>query len=119
MATATKGRLPKAKRAVTLGGSKPSQESRMAPQNKKQLSKAEKQTAIGKFALHLQALLDERGWDSHKLAERISVGEPAVRRWLRAEAMPGDLKLLRELGEAMHTAKHPFADWRLILPKDV
>jgi ribosome-binding protein aMBF1 (putative translation factor) len=48
---------------------------------------------LGAFALHLAALLKERGWTHDDLAERckaakLDIKEYAIRAWLRGENMP-------------------------------
>lgn len=94
------------------GGSK----SRAAmPKARKQLSREERRTPKGRFAAHLQALLDERGLTTAGFAGAIGVGEPTVRKWLRADSVPETLDLER-IGKALNTAKHPFPDYRHILP---
>ena len=89
----------------------------MSPRPRKELSKAEKRTPWGRFALHLRALMDERGWDHQELASRMNgaATEAAVRKWLRAEGMP-DYERLVALGEALDTREHPFPDYRMALP---
>jgi len=59
----------------------------------------------GAFALHLAALLNERGWDHHKLSEKLSeakvkVSEAGVRMWLRGDNMP-KAEDLRAIGRAL------------------
>ena len=90
--------------------------SKAVPKPRKELSRAERNSLEGKFALILTALLAERGWSSATLAEKIGFGEPAVRRWLRAEVMP-TVEVLRLTGRALNTADHPFPDWRMLLPE--
>jgi len=64
-----------------------------APQ--KELTKREAKALgeVGAFALHLAALLKERGWDHAALSEKckaagLPIEEHAVRAWLRGENMP-------------------------------
>lgn len=113
------GSLKKPTRGAKVMVAKPSRNRPVAPQQRKKLTKAEKASEAGKFAAHLQRLLDERGWTTSDLADKLSIGEPAVRRWMRAEAIPGSLSLLQELGQALNTPSHPFTDWRLVLPAKV
>jgi transcriptional regulator with XRE-family HTH domain len=69
----------------------------------------------GRFAAHLKALLDQRGLTTQAFADAAGVGEPTVRKWLRAESVPETLDLQR-IGDALDTTKHPFPDYRMILP---
>lgn len=112
------GTLTKKRLKGTLVGSN-SRSRPVSPQSRKKLTNQERATEAGKFAAHLQRLLSERGWTTHDLAERISVSEPAVRRWMRAEALPGSLSLFKEVGKALNTSEHPFPEWRLVLPNNV
>lgn len=61
----------------------------------KQLTKREAKSLgeLGAFALHLAALLSERGWSHQDLADAckkadLPIEEHAVRSWLRGDAMP-------------------------------
>lgn len=90
----------------------------MAPVDRKRLSAAEKRTPAGKFAVHLQSLLDERGWSVSDLSERSGLENATLRRWLRAEGFP-KVELMPIVGKALDTPQHPFPDWRLILPSDL
>jgi ribosome-binding protein aMBF1 (putative translation factor) len=85
------------------------------PRPRKQINKREAKTPGGRFALHLQALLEKRGWDHHKLAELAGVKEFTVRSWLRGEALP-ESRILEAIGKALNTKEHPFPDYRLVLP---
>lgn len=56
----------------------------------------------GAFAAHLGALMDERGWDHHKLAEKLqeaglTIAESGIRVWMRGEGMP-KAEQLRAIG---------------------
>lgn len=118
MATATKGRLRRTQSAITLTGSKPKGRS-VAAHPRKVLSKADKRTPEGRFAVRLQSLLDERGWSPVYFADCIGVDPPAVRRWLRADGLPGNIDLVKRIGKALDTPGHPFPDWRQVLPIDL
>lgn len=103
------------KRPNSMGGSKPT--SRDVSRQRKQLTKAEarKLGEPGSFALHLDALLTERGISPQDLAESckalgLPIEEHAVRAWLRGENMP-KAHHLRKLGKALG-----LADYRHILP---
>lgn len=59
----------------------------------------------GAFALHLRALLESKGWDHHKLAEKLTaadvkVSEAGVRMWLRGDNMP-KAEDLRTIGRVL------------------
>jgi hypothetical protein len=91
----------------------------MAAQPRKRLTREQRATELGKFATHLQKLLDERDLSVTAFAEAIETDLPTVRRWLRAETMPGSLALLKRIGKALHSKEHPFPEWRFILPDNV
>jgi hypothetical protein len=101
------------KPAVTVKASKRGHAVGRAP---KQLSKSEQKTLEGQFALILTSLLAERGWDWNKAAKEFGVGEPAVRKWMRAESYPTNWERLRAMGKALNTPEFPFPDWRMLLP---
>lgn len=107
--------LERRKRAGDSGGSKPT--SRDVSRQRKQLSKSEarKLGEPGAFALHLDALLTERGLAPLALAEKcqasgLPIEEWQVRAWLRGENMP-KTHHLRKLGKALG-----LADYRQVLP---
>lgn len=87
----------------------------MAPRQQKQLTKREQRTPKGRFATHIAALMEERGFDHNDLAKRMDVGEATVRKWLRAESVPETLDL-EALGKALDTPEHPLPDYRMVLP---
>ena len=89
---------------------------KVAPRPQKKLTAADKRTDAGRFAVHLTALMAERGWDHNKLAERLGCTDAAVRRWLRAEVMPRYIEDFKALGRALDVPEHPFPDYRLVLP---
>jgi len=91
----------------------------VAPVPKKQLTAKEKRTPAGKFAVRLQLLLDERGWESADFARKLGVDPPAVRRWLRADGLPGSLELAIRIGKALDVPGHPFPDWRQAFPENL
>lgn len=91
---------------------------RMAARPRKKLTKRELAKPKGRFAAHIQALLDERGWDTNEAAWRFGVGEPTVRKWLRAESVPETLDLQR-IGKALDIPGYPFPDYRQVLPPSV
>lgn len=85
--------------APTKGASRP------VPKKRKTISKKEAKTEQGQFALHLQSLLDAKGWNSYTLAEAcenagLDVKEHTVRAWLRAENMPKSHQL-RAIGKIL------------------
>ena len=108
----------KALRAKVGRKSAPSRAPAVAPVDRKVLSAKEKRTPAGKFAVRLQALLDERGWTAPQLEELSGIAGPTLRRWLRAEGFPKVAEMPR-LGKALDTPAHPFPDWRMILPEDL
>lgn len=84
----------------------------------KELTKREAKSLgeVGAFALHLAALLKERGWTHDDLAERcaaakLDIKEHAIRAWLRGENMPKSHHL-RPLAGVLG-----LADKRHILPE--
>lgn len=85
------------------------------PRPRKQLTKRDLRKPKGRFAAHLQALLDARGLSTAAFAKSVGVGEPTVRKWLRAESVPETLDLER-IGQALDLPGHPFPDYRMILP---
>lgn len=102
-------------RAGNDGGSKPP--SRDVSRQRKQLTKGEarKLGEPGAFALHLDALLTERGISPQELADSckaagLPIEEHTVRAWLRGENMP-KTHHLRKLGKALG-----LADYRHVLP---
>jgi hypothetical protein len=82
----------------------------------KKLSKSEAKKPKGQFAARIAALISERRWTTAQAAARFGVGEPTVRKWLRAESVPETLDL-RRIGNALDTAENPFPDYRMILPE--
>jgi hypothetical protein len=102
-----------------LEGSKPSKGSPLAPQPTKQLTAKERRTPAGKFAVHLQRLLDDRGLSGPVFARMIGVDPPAVRRWLRADGIPGTIEIAIRMGKALNMPGHPFPDWREVLPPNL
>ena len=114
-----RGGLPGENGASILEGSKPSRGTALAPQPKKKLTAQERRTPAGKFAVRLQRLLDERGLTGPDFARMIGVDPPAVRRWLRADGLPGTVELAIRIGKALNMPGHPFPDWREVLPSDV
>lgn len=87
-----------------------------APQKELTAREAKKLGEAGAFALHLAALLKERGWDHSELSTRckaakLEIEEHAVRAWLRGENMPKS-KDLRPLANVLG-----LADKRHILPE--
>lgn len=82
---------------------------------RKYLSHDEQKTFRGRFAMHLQAMLDARGWLPQDLARRLKLRPPAIRKWLRADGGP-ELTLLERLAAALCTREHPVADYRDVLP---
>lgn len=111
--------LQTVKRRARLGCSSP-KGTAVAPKERKKLTAAEKRTPEGRFAVQLESLMAERGVGSFELGRAIGVKEPTVRAWLRAESLPGDVKLVRRLGKYMHQPpRFPFPDWRQILPLDM
>lgn len=82
---------------------------------RKHLSRDTQRTFRGRFAAHLQAMLDERGWMPHDLARRLKLRPPAIRKWLRADGGP-ELTLLERLAAALCTRQHPVKDYRDVLP---
>lgn len=113
------GLKPKRRRA-TVGGSKPpSKGPAVAPKPRKKLTPAEKRTSEGRFAVVLEKLLAERGVTTQQLADRIEVKEPTVRAWLRAQSIPGDVRLFKAIAKALNSPEHPIGDWRLIIPVDL
>lgn len=94
-----------------------STKSREVSRSRKQLSKAEARELgePGRFALHLDALLTERGLTPQALADAckkagLPIEEHAVRAWLRGENMPKTAHL-RRLGKVLG-----LADYRQVLP---
>lgn len=87
----------------------------MAARPRKTLGKREQKTFKGRFAVHLQALLDDRGWTHHDLANRAGLKEPTLRKWLRGESVTDTLDL-EALASALNTPEHPIADYRMVLP---
>ena len=75
---------------------------RQVARPRKELSRKELRTYAGRFAAHLAALLEERGWSTLHAATNFGVGEPAVRKWLRAESVP-DAETLERIGKALNT----------------
>lgn len=64
-----------------------------APQKELTAREAKALGEAGAFALHLAALLKERGWTHTDLADRcesakLDIKEHAIRAWLRGENMP-------------------------------
>jgi hypothetical protein len=99
---------------------------RRMPKKRKVLTKAESRTEQGRFALHLQGLLNACGWDSTDLADRLKrakvvAAEPAIRAWLRGDGMP-KAKDLRAIGRIFMSADVPsevrLSDPRHILPPE-
>lgn len=96
---------------------KPSNEGNPVGKKTKVLTKREARDKgeLGAFALHLAALLQERGWDHAALSKAckragLPIEEHAVRAWLRAENMP-KAQHLRGIGKVLG-----LADPRHILP---
>lgn len=87
----------------------------VAPNPRKKLTKAERKTPLGRFAAHLEGLLAERGWDSHKFSEVSGIAEPTIRKWLRGDGFPA-VASLPELAEHLNTTEHPMPDYRMVLP---
>lgn len=87
----------------------------MAAKPRKTLTRKERKTPKGRFAVRIYDLLFERNWTPADLASRFGCGEPTVRKWLRAESVPETLDL-EALGKAFDTPEHPVDDYRLILP---
>ena len=87
----------------------------VAARPRKQLTRKDLRSPKGRFAAHIEALLQERGMSTAALATAIGVGEPTVRKWLRAESVPETLDLQR-IGKALDTKAHPFPDYRMVLP---
>lgn len=95
-----------------------SQQGRTVGKPQKELTKREAKDLgeVGAFALHLAALLKERGWTHDDLAERceaakLDIKEHAIRAWLRGENMPKSHHL-RPLAKVLG-----LADKRHILPE--
>lgn len=95
-----------------------SQQGRRMGAPQKQLTKREAKALgeVGAFALHLAALLAERGWSHQDLAAKckaagLDVEEHSVRTWLRADAMPKS-HYLRPLAKVLG-----LKDARHILPE--
>ena len=86
----------------------------MAPKPRKRLTAADKRTSEGKFAVVLEKLMAERGVTTQQLADAVGIKEPTVRAWLRAESIPGDVRLIKAIGQHFK-----LADWRLIIPVDL
>ena len=88
-----------------------------APQKELTAKEAKSLGEFGAFALHLAALLKERGWTHDDLAAKckaakLDIKEHAVRAWLRGENMP-KAKDLRPLAKVLG-----LSDRRHILPAD-
>jgi hypothetical protein len=73
----------------------------VAAKARKKLSKKERATVEGRFALHLRSLMDGKGWQVGDLHERLvaaglAVTKPAIHKWLRGDSMPvaGDLEAI-------------------------
>ena len=69
----------------------------------------------GAFALHLKALLNERGWSNQDFSDRLAVvgltiSEAGIRTWIRGDGMP-KAEDLRTVGKALG-----LSDPRHILP---
>lgn len=77
----------------------------------KQLTRKERASVKGRFATHITALMSAANLDSHRLAAAMKIGEPTVRKWLRAESVPTDLETLQKLGDALG-----LDDYRMALP---
>lgn len=103
----TAERLRKAGRQNTL---KDSPKGKRVPRPPKELSKEERSTFQGRFALHLQTLMDAAGKTKDDIAEATGLGEAAIRRWLRAEGAP-DLHNLEKIAAALN-----LDDYRELLP---
>lgn len=87
----------------------------VAPRDSKRPTGPARRTAKGRFALHLDALLIERGMDSAKLADASGIAEPTIRKWLRGESIP-PVTSLPAIAKALNTSEHPLADYRQVLP---
>ena len=93
--------------AVKMGGSL---KGGRVPRARKELSKAEQRTFRGRFATHLQSLLTAAGMSTGDLAKETGLGEPAIRKWLRADGTP-DPTSMELVAEALG-----IDDYRLVLP---
>lgn len=82
----------------------------VAPRDSKRPTGKDRRTAKGRFALHLDALLIERGMDSVKLAKASEIAEPTIRKWLRGESIP-PVTSLPAIAKALG-----MADYRQVLP---
>lgn len=74
------------------------------------LTREQRKTPAGRFALHLDKLMQERGWSVREVAERSGFSESRIRSWLRAAYMP-ETPDLQTLGESFD-----LDDYRFILP---
>lgn len=79
----------------------------------KELTKQEQRTFRGRFALHLEALLAASGMTKDSLATETGLGEPTIRKWLRAEGTP-DPKSMELVAEALG-----IDDYRMIFPPPI
>jgi hypothetical protein len=82
----------------------------VAPRERKRPTGPDRRTAQGRFALHLDALLIERGMDTTALAKASSIAEPTIRKWLRGESIP-PVTSLPAIAKALG-----MADYRQVLP---
>lgn len=80
------------------------------PRPRKELSKRELKTFRGRFAAHLESLMEAAGFTKDDLAEETGLGEATIRKWLRAEGTP-DFPSMEKVADALG-----LDDYRLLLP---
>lgn len=93
--------------ATKMGGSR---KAKNVPRPPKELSKKEQRTFRGRFAMHLQSLLTASGVSKDELANETGLGEPTIRKWLRADGTP-DVSSLESIAAALG-----IDDYRMVLP---
>ena len=109
--------LRRAKAATKMGAESPATKNGMAKKRRK-LTSTERKTIEGRFAVHLRALMDAKGWqvgDLHEQLTRFAVDieKPAIHVWLRGKSLP-KAKFLEPLGRALG-----LKDYREVLPPPV